>query len=255
MWTRKELKDSAKNLMSKNYGKMLLVSFIVMVLTGSLFRAGYEVNSNFIMSDYEVVNNIESTGIGMTLLINFLPVICLGIDVLSVFLPVVILLGIAYNVFVANPISIGEMKFYIKNRKDDGELHHIFYSFNHNYLNVVKIMVIMYVKLFLWTLLLIVPGIIKAYEYSMIPFILAENPDISTEEAFALSKRMTDNEKFEMFVLDLSFLGWYFLGGLLCGIGVVLVSPYKQATQTELYFKLKEVKNISIEAQESIFSE
>lgn len=254
MWTRKELKDNAKNLMSKNYGKMLLVSVIVMVLTGSLFRAGYEVNSNFIMSDFAAVNNVESAGAAFTLLGSSFSMLVGGIAMFSGLLVIAGLI-IAYNVFVANPISVGEKKFYIKNRKDEGEVHHIFYLFSHSYLNTVKIMVIMYVKLFLWTLLLIIPGIIKTYEYSMIPFILAEYPDISTEEAFAMSKRMTDNEKLEMFILDLSFIGWYLLGGLLCGIGVILVSPYKQATQTELYFKLKEVKNISIEAQESIFSE
>lgn len=72
-------------------------------------------------------------------------------------------------------------------------------------MNIVKITFFMQIKLMLWTLLFIIPGIIKALEYSMIPYILAERPDISSEEAFRLSKELTDYQKTELFVLELSF--------------------------------------------------
>jgi len=113
-------------------------------------------------------------------------------------------------------------------------------------MNIVKVTFFMQIKLMLWTLLFIIPGIIKALEYSMIPYILAERPDISSEEAFRLSKELTDYQKTELFVLELSFFGWYFLGLLLCGIGIIFVYPYYYATMAELYFKLKEIKQIEI---------
>jgi uncharacterized membrane protein len=112
----------------------------------------------------------------------------------------------------------------------------LFWAFKKGrYLNIVKIMFWKEVKIFLWSLLFIIPGIIKAYEYSMVPYILAENPGISSERAFELSKEMTDGEKFDIFWLGLSFIGWILLGTLACGIGVLFVEPYIHATFAELY--------------------
>ena len=80
----------------------------------------------------------------------------------------------------------------------------------------------------LWSLLLVVPGIVKHYEYLMVPYIIAENPAMDYKEAFQISKQMMDGEKMEAFIMDLSFLGWYLLTscnflcksvctGILCG--------------------------------------
>ena len=84
------------------------------------------------------------------------------------------------------------------------------------------------------------PGVIKAYEYSMIPYLLAENPNLSASQAFSLSKQMTTGQKMDLFVLDLSFLGWIILGALCCGIGLLFVQPYPEATKTEVYLILKQ---------------
>ena len=86
------------------------------------------------------------------------------------------------------------------------------------------------------------PGIIKAYEYRMIPYILAENPDIDTKEAFARSKEMMTGNKWDAFVLDLSFLGWILLSVCTCGIlAIFWVNPYMYMTDAELYVALKEI--------------
>ena len=101
-------------------------------------------------------------------------------------------------------------------------------------------MFLMDLKTLLWLFLFIVPGIIKAYEYSMIPYLLAENPNLSADEAFSLSKQMTTGQKADLFVLDLSFIGWIILGLICCGIGILFVLPYPEATRAEVYLNLKE---------------
>ena len=94
--------------------------------------------------------------------------------------------------------------------------------------------------IFLWTLLLIVPGIVKSYEYRMVPYVLAENPDLSREEAFALSKRMMDGDKMNAFILDLSFIGWAILTILTFGlVGIFYYQPYLALTDAALYQTLK----------------
>ena len=74
----------------------------------------------------------------------------------------------------------------------------------------------------------------------MVPYILAENPNIGNRRAIELSNKMTDGHKFDMFVLDLSFIGWKLLGVLTLGIGLIFLDPYINATKAELYLVLRE---------------
>jgi uncharacterized membrane protein len=73
----------------------------------------------------------------------------------------------------------------------------------------------------------------------MVPYILADNPNIGVREASTLSNEMIKVHKFDMFVLALSFIGWYFLGSFALGVGVLFVMPYENATNAELYSVLR----------------
>jgi uncharacterized membrane protein len=92
---------------------------------------------------------------------------------------------------------------------------------------------------FLWFLLFIIPGIIMAYAYRMVPYILADNPNIGYRRAVQLSTQMTQGHKLHIFVLDLSFLGWLILGVLAFFVGVLFVLPYINAANAELYLVLR----------------
>ena len=95
--------------------------------------------------------------------------------------------------------------------------------------------------IFLWSLLLLIPGIVKAYEYRMVPYLLADYPELSTEEAFRISREMMNGEKMNTFILDLSFIGWYILSGITCNlVGIFYLYPYKYATDAELFLVLKQ---------------
>ena len=94
--------------------------------------------------------------------------------------------------------------------------------------------------IFLWSLLFIIPGIYKSYQYRMIPFLLSEDPTMTKDQAFAESKRLMDGNKWKAFVLDLSFLGWDILSALTLGIlGIFYVAPYQAHTNAALYEKLR----------------
>ena len=98
----------------------------------------------------------------------------------------------------------------------------------------------MYLFIFLWSLLLIVPGIIKAISYWMTPYILAECPNVAPDEALKLSMRMTQGHKGEIFVMFLSFIGWLLLSALTCGILYLFyVGPYMNTSLAGLYLELK----------------
>ncbi len=99
---------------------------------------------------------------------------------------------------------------------------------------------------FLWALLFVIPGIIKSYSYSMSTYILAENKGKPALECISESKQMTNGYKMDLFVLNLSFIGWMLLCGLTLGIAYIWVGPYMTATYANAYNLLKSGKTPSI---------
>ncbi len=144
-------------------------------------------------------------------------------------------------VFIMPAIEVGYKKLLLEGKKDKVNISLLFSVFtSSNYMNVVKVMFFRNLYIFLWSLLFVIPGIVKFYQYFFIPYLLAENMEMETHEAFSLTKEMTNNIKSNIFVLDLSFIGWYLLGALLLGVGLFFVVPYHAVTQTELFLKIKE---------------
>ncbi len=92
---------------------------------------------------------------------------------------------------------------------------------------------------FLWALLLVIPGIIKAYSYAMTPYILVDNPELSVREAIRRSQQMMVGQKFNLFWLQLSFIGWFFLSCITGGIGFLWLAPYYQTSQAVFYQNLR----------------
>lgn len=92
----------------------------------------------------------------------------------------------------------------------------------------------------LWTMLLIIPGIIAALSYSMAPYILLEDPDCSGYEAMKRSKELMNGHKGELFTLELSFIGWDLLCALTLGIGYLWLNPYKNAAKASFYRELSQ---------------
>lgn len=95
----------------------------------------------------------------------------------------------------------------------------------------------------LWALLLIVPGIVKFYAYSMTPYILVDNPELSANEAINLSQKMMKGHKFDLFFLQLSFIGWIFLSIFTLGIGLLWLIPYMMTAQAAFYQDIKKEYN------------
>lgn len=102
---------------------------------------------------------------------------------------------------------------------------------------------------FLWSLLFIIPGIIKSYAYSMSMYILAENKGKSANECIRESMAMTDGHKMELFVLSLSFIGWALLCGITFGIAAIWVVPYMQTTFANAYKSLKPAAVVEVQSE------
>ena len=108
-----------------------------------------------------------------------------------------------------------------------------------NYWHKVWGMFLMEVFIFLWSLLLLIPGIVKMFSYAMTPFILEENPELSANDAIDRSRAMMKGHKFDLFWLLLSFLGWFLLSMLTLGIGLLWLMPYVQTSIAAFYEDVK----------------
>lgn len=151
------------------------------------------------------------------------------------------LLGFLYQIIIENLLIIGECRFFMENRiYHKTKISRIFLMFK--YKHIIKPASIMFFKslyMFLWGLTII--GFpIKYYQYYMIPYITAENPQIGRKEAFALSKEMMRGQKWRTFIFNMSFIGWDILATLTFGLSAIFFSaPYKTAANAELYIKLR----------------
>lgn len=149
-------------------------------------------------------------------------------------------IGLAIKAFLINPVLLGAKSFFLKSYDNPSDLKDLTCGFKYSYMKNVATLLLRDVFTMLWSLLFVVPGIIKAYEYRMIPYIIAEDPDISYHDAFKKSKEMMMGNKWDTFVLDLSFIAWVLLNAITCGIvGIFYLNPYYCATDANLYRTLK----------------
>ena len=142
--------------------------------------------------------------------------------------------GILYFV-LGSIIEVGYAKFNLNLAdKLEGAFENLFAYFSYWKTTAVA-RLLRSIYLLLWSLLFIIPGIIAALSYAMTNYILAENPQMSASEAINLSKQMMDGNKWRLFCLRLSFIGWDILCGFTLGIGYLWLNPYKQAAEATFY--------------------
>ncbi len=274
MWDRKELKARGKAAFKANYWKSVLVAFLLIAFvigTGSSsgraagskldeqnlsFTAEngvYEVNGQSYDNlqdavtalgeaadanpeDIQEVNNLieQVQNDPETAKALMMAAALIG----GALLFIVLICGLL-RILVINPLEVGCRSFFVRNAEAPAALGELGRGFS-PYGRSVGTMFLRGLFQFLWSLLFVIPGIIKHYSYRMVPYILADQPELSGTAAITRSREMMNGQKWNAFVLDLSFLGWHILSALTLGIlGVFYVNPYQAATNAELYHELK----------------
>lgn len=279
-WKRKEIKDKAKKSFRANFWKCVATALILVIVGGGTAgafggggnafshrdeeSAGHSINMvnedwNFSfdadMNDDE--GNI-SIGIGpsgeqdesaeeITEAQEESEVIDIPAEAMVAFVVVmavaalfIFAVALVIDAFIANPLELGCKRFFRRNLDEPAAMSNIAFAFDSNYKNICKTMFLRDIYIVLWSLLFVIPGIIKSYEYKMIPYLLSENPEMTTEQAFAESKKLMTGNKWKAFVLDLSFILWDIASAATCGLlGLFWVAPYKASTQAALYEAIK----------------
>ena len=245
-WNRADLKRNAKESFRKNYWACVIVSLVILLITagggaGSGRGATTTVQNTYDMqSDMQYYNNSANQAMDEALSVfdSFDRLTQWGIWMIVLAVVLVIgLIAVIFSVFVGNILEVGGRRFYIENLYSHPGAGRLGYGFTCGYYwNIVKVMFLRQLFIFLWSLLFVIPGIIKAYEYYMVPDLLAEYPDMTWSEASARSREMMRGNKWNTFILEISFWPWVLLSAMTLGIaGVLYVNPYVDATKAELY--------------------
>ena len=253
MWTRGELKERGKAALHRNYWIVVLATLVVTALTGGFSNTAG--NGSLQDGSNAVAGNGDASATLMQMLFSLFGVtgdviykkligpVHAGMyaSFLLILIMIVISAGLLFRIF-GNLFEVGGCRFYEENSEHKTRIAWIIDGFrNGAYLRNVVTIFLRDLYTLLWMLCLIIPGIVKSYEYKMIPYILAENPQISRKRAFELSKQMMDGQKGDAFVLDLSFIGWEFLSFITLGIvQIFYVGPYINVTWAEFYKVMRE---------------
>ena len=211
--TRKELKDNAKQSLCGNWGWAIIVFLITAIIFGIFTGAGHWLDETYINYDGTNIFYQFASPIGS------------------------ILLWIGSFIGLSRNIAFLELR---DDQKEEKPYMAAFSVFTENRFGPELInFVLVSIFTFLWTWLLIIPGIIKAYSYSMTPYIVkdmvASDKQVGATDGINASKELMKGHKMALFIFDLSFLGWNILAAITCGLGYLWVTPYYQTAKANFY--------------------
>ena len=218
MLNRAELKAKAKAAFKANYVACVLVALIGTLILGGTTSAASSTSTSTAGVSTENLSSAELT----TLLIIVL---------------VFMIIAVALSTFIKSPFEIGEAAFFLHNSDDkNAKIDDILWGFRHNYLHNVGVVFIKNLLIGIGCLIFVIPGLVLSYSYRLVPYIVAENPDMDGADVRKLSSDLMRGNKWSAFVFDLSFIGWRILSAVTCGlIEILWTSPYKEAADAELY--------------------
>ena len=208
MIDRASIKERGKEAFKSNYWMCVVGALVTTIAAGggagggsgsgsSSSNGGYSDLSSFSQADPDQQKAIIAV------------IIAILVAVMGVAL-VAVLISAALRILVLDPLFVGGNRFFIQNQRSCAAWSDLGFGFkNGAWKNVVKTMFMYRLFIFLWSLLFIIPGIIKSYEYLLVPYLLAEDPELSWEEAHERSKAVMDGNKMDAFVFDLSLVGFF----------------------------------------------
>ena len=224
-------KDSALAALRGNWGKAVLATLVIVVV--ALFFSSPTIYTSYklqtFMEGYSYTSVSDMVSLASDPEFADLQRQSNGTSALSLLIEIFLLL----------PLQVGFVNAFRKLLvKLDTNIVGNTFDFS-NYWRKIGGMIWMSILTFFWSLLFIIPGIVKAFSYAMTPFILDEYPELTPVEAIHRSRMMMKGHKFDLFWLYLSFIGWAILCIPTCGIGFLWLAPYMQTAEAAFYEEVK----------------
>lgn len=234
MLKAKQLRAQARKTLNGNIfsGAWLKGVLVVLITSAIIGFLGMLTSGSMVLPTYQQLMDAIKNGTEIEMTEFALPI---GNQILS-------LLSTVISIFIIPVFTFGLVAAFSDavKEKESPKIGNIFKGFSlKRYLGVVTTELLVAVFTALWTLLLIVPGIIKMFSYAMTPYILNDDPSCKNTAAITKSRKMMKGHKWQLFCLELSFIGWYIVGALCLGVGALWVDAYRNAAMAQFYQELK----------------
>ena len=239
----KDFRESARKALKGNW-VIAIAAGVIALIFGIGGGAGASFNT-------DIGENADTEGVGelSNIVEEYFP---LFLGILAFVLFFALIFGLAWSA-VASTVNLGYCRFNLD--LIDGKplsvgtmfsyFPHFWKAFASEFLRTLYA--------FLWSLLFIIPGIIAAYNYALVPYIIAEDTSISVSEALRKSKQLMNGNRWRLFCLECSFIGWHLLGAVTFGISILWVIPYQNAATADFYREISGTRPvISFEGGEDL---
>ena len=240
-----DFREIARNALCGKWGIAVIVG-LVAVLLGGAGSEGPEINLNIEGGNANLGFEIAGQTIfstGGSLDSNIGGFLVGG----AIYIMLAALVIAAIHLFLGSVVGVGYSRFNLELvDHNDAGFEHLFQYFPY-WTNAVCTRLLKAVYVFLWTLLLVIPGIIASYSYAMTEYILAENPELTASEALTASREMMDGNRWRLFCLHFSFIGWAILCAFTLGIGNLWLNPYKNAATAAFYREISGTEEPAIQ--------
>lgn len=229
-----EIRRQARENLRGHWGQAIGAAFIAGLLGGSITSSGGSASSSA----------GGSSGAAELEAFQVLPpeIMQIATTILGV-VGLLVLVGFIIGGTIQLGYSVYLLKQYHRQETCIGDLFSQFFRFGTGFAQ--QFLVGLYT--FLWALLFIIPGMVKVFSYAMTPFILADDPNLTANQAITRSRHLMNGHKWELFVLSLTFIGWEILGALTLGIGMLWVTPYKNAAYAAFYRQIAGYPKYTVE--------
>lgn len=226
----KEIKSRGKMAFRSNYWNCVIAALLLSLLMGGATASG--------------VNNAQETAANPKLMeaLQSAPEEALQIVAVLILslIGAVAVVSFLLKIFLFNPLKVGCYRFFVKNAEDSSASLDVIKEGFGGYVHTLLTLFLTDLFIVLWGMLFIIPGLVKAYSYRLVPYLIKENPELSAMEVITRSRELMNGNKLRAFLLDLSFIGWLFLGALTFGLVYVLwADPYYENACALFYLDVK----------------
>lgn len=236
--TLRQLKKEARHSLKKNFLSKVIVAFIITFDINIIFSifSGEAISPLFKLHefDWETIKNVELQTLHSLIFEHRLS------DKKEIFISLAVIL---FEIAVLSVFKVGGTRYFIKAQTGNPNISEIlfpFYGVNKAFKNIIAIEFLKTVKITLWSLLFILPGIIKAFDYVAVHYVLAICPQLKPKQALKVSKAMMKGNRIRFILMELSFIGWDILEFLSFGIlKYFYITPYKLITHDEFFTEIK----------------
>ncbi len=234
----KKLKKEARHSLKKNYWSKVLVAFII-TFDINIFFSVFSGEAIFPLLklrdfDWETIKNVELNTLHTLLFEHHFS------DKTELLISFVVIL---FEVFVLSVFKVGGTRYFIKSQTGTPSVSELLFTFrgkNKAFKNIIAVELLKAIKIMLWSLLFIIPGVIKAFDYAAVHYVLALCPHLKPKKALKVSKAMMKGNRIRFILIELSFIGWDILEFLTFGILKYLyITPYKLITHDEFFTEIK----------------